>query len=384
MSQFAPKPPPNIAMMFVGGMHQALHIAPVAVALQSVANVMAYVLTVDDKAALLALIHDLGGSPIHCTVMHAPSLLERVLSRRRLKPVAKVVRLILWNRKVRRHDAILAAERTSTLLRQLPGRCPPMIHIPHGAGDRAKGFEPRLKLFDHIIVAGPKDRRRMIAEGLVKPEHCTVSGAIKVAAVRQLRGTNPPQLFDNERPIILYNPHFRDALASWDDFAAPLIDAVIAGGRYNLIVAPHIRRFESASDSEKSAWQARAVPDQVIVDLDSPRLSDMTYTVATHIYIGDVSSQIYEFLTDSRPCIFINAHNAAWRGNPNYAMWAFGPVCNTINAVMHEIDRAGERHGDYIAVQRAAISDALGDSGERAATIAAAQVIAAMEGLNAE
>ena len=59
---------------------------------------------------------------------------------------------------------------------------------------------------------------------------------------------------------------------------------------------------------------ARAVAGRVIVDLDSHRLNDMTYTNAADIYLGDVSSQVYEFSTQPRPCVFINAHGVAWQG----------------------------------------------------------------------
>jgi CDP-glycerol glycerophosphotransferase (TagB/SpsB family) len=194
-----------------------------------------------------------------------------------------------------------------------------MIHIPHGAGDRAKGFEPRLALFDHIIVAGPKDRLRMIAHGLVTPKHISVSGAIKVAACRRMQRDTAP-LFNNDRKIILYNPHFDHRLASWQRFAAPLIDAIVADGRYNLIVAPHTRMFEMANDGERQKRHRRSIADRVIVDLGSERLNNMSYTLAADIYVGDVSSQVYEFLTAPKPCIFIDAHGAAWEDNPDYAM----------------------------------------------------------------
>ena len=368
--------PFRIAVLFVGGMHQALHIAPVAVELARTdrAEVSAFVMTHDDARALETMLRALGAPSISIIPMLLPWMLEWLMQFRSFKPMSKVIRLFYWNRAIRRHGAILAAERTSTILRQMPGRTPPMIHIPHGTGDRAKGFEPRIALFDHVIVAGEKDRRRMIADNLVTPDRCTVSGAIKIAAVRQLRGADARRLFANDRPVILYNPHFRDSLASWQDFAAPLIDAVVKDGRYNLIVAPHIRRFEQASDELRAEWRSRGVDDRVLIDLSSHRLNDMTYVDAADIYLGDVSSQIYEFLTNPRPAIFIDAHAAEWQDNPDYAMWRFGPVCQTIGAIMHEIETASQRHRGYVGIQRAAIADALGRSGARAPAIAAQQV----------
>jgi hypothetical protein len=363
----------RVAVLFIGGMHQALHIAPVAAALaeRQDISVSAYVATADDAEALAALIKRLGARPLNIIVMTLPIWLTKLPG---FKRVSKISHLLFWSRHIRCHDAILTAERSSTLLKRLPGRMPPMIHIPHGAGDRAKGFEPRLALFEHIIVAGPKDRRRMIAQGLVAPEHISVSGAIKVAACRRMQRDNAP-LFSNNRPVILYNPHFDHTLGSWSRFAAPLIEAVIAVGRYNLIVAPHIRMFEMASEAERDVWRRRAVAGRVIVDLDSERLNDMSYTSAADVYLGDVSSQVYEFLTVAKPCVFIDAHGAAWRDNPDYAMWQFGLVCSDMPQIMDALDHAKERHGDYIEVQRRMVADALGDSGDRAAEVAAQQLV---------
>jgi CDP-glycerol glycerophosphotransferase (TagB/SpsB family) len=185
-------------------------------------------------------------------------------------------------------------------------------------------------------------------------------------------------LFANGRAVILYNPHFDHGLGSWHKFAADLIDAVIADGRFNLIVAPHIRMFEHASAAARDAWQARAVPGRVIVDLGSPRLSDMSYTSAADIYVGDVSSQVYEFLTIAKPCIFLDAHGADWRGNPDYAMWQFGPVVSDLQQMLSALGRAASNHADYITLQRAMVAERVGDCGERAAEVAADQLIEAL------
>lgn len=320
----------------------------------------------------------LGEAPLTTIIMDLPPWLMRLPGARK---ATKILRLLVWRRLICGHDAMLTAERSSTLLTRLPGRTPPMIHIPHGAGDRAKGFEPRLRLFDHVIVAGPKDRRRMLAQGLVSDDGCTVSGAVKVAACRRIH-RREGRLFNNQRPIILYNAHFDHDLGSWQRFAEPLIDAVLADGRFNLIVAPHIRMFASASEDARRRWRERAVADRLIVDLGSERLSDMSYTSAADIYVGDVSSQVYEFLTIPKPCIFLDAHGAAWRGNPDYAMWQFGPVVADIASFMAALSSAQADHPRYIETQRTMVADALGDSGDAAAERAADQVLAAVNRLN--
>jgi CDP-glycerol glycerophosphotransferase (TagB/SpsB family) len=108
----------------------------------------------------------------------------------------------------------------------------------------------------------------------------------------------------------------------------------------------------------------------------------MSYTSVADIYVGDVSSQVYEFLTVAKPCIFIDAHSATWENSPDYAMWQFGPVCSDMAQIMDALDHAKERHSDYVDAQRRMVADALGDSGDRAAEVAAQQLVEAVDTLN--
>ena len=39
----------------------------------------------------------------------------------------------------------------------------------------------------------------------------------------------------------------------------------------------------------------------------------MTYTKQADIYLGDVSSQVYEFMLKPRPCIFFNPENINYK-----------------------------------------------------------------------
>ena len=56
----------------------------------------------------------------------------------------------------------------------------------------------------------------------------------------------------------------------------------------------------------------------------------MTYMLAADIYLGDVSSQVYEFLLEPRPCIFLNGHNVPWQDNPYYSHWTLGQVIDDV------------------------------------------------------
>jgi hypothetical protein len=366
-----------LSFVLVGGKHHFLHIVPVAAELSGRPGlqVKAYVNHGADARMFGTLLGKLESGPVEIVEMRLPPPLETLSRGKDLK----IVRLLAWNRALRSADALVTAERTSTLLKRLPGHCPPMIHLPHGFGDRAKGFEKRHKLFDHIIVAGESIRQRMIAERITTATQCSVSGSIKLAALDQMHAHNSRKLFDNDRPTILYNAHFDHTLGSWKDIAAELIEMVACEDRYNLIVAPHIRMFEQASDAEKEIWRSKAVPGQIVIDLDSDALTDMTYTLAADIYLGDVSSQVYEFLYRPRPCVFVNAHGVKWRDDPNYANWHYGEVCAGMAEVNAALKRATATHPDFMEAQREGFRGTLGDTGAMAPSIAADQLLSAIE-----
>ena len=70
----------------------------------------------------------------------------------------------------------------------------------------------------------------------------------------------------------------------------------------------------------------------------------MTYVRMADVYLGDVSSQIYEFLRDPRPCVFVNGQRRDWRGDPAYRNWRYGPVVETAGEVLDAVDRSRTNH----------------------------------------
>lgn len=362
----------DLGFLFVGGMHQALHLAPVALALaaRGVA-VTAYVPPddVDELTALLAALDPTAADGVRVVSMARPAWV-RVAGTMLRGLARKPMLLAAWRNRLLRHDALVAAERTSTILKRWPGRKPVMLHIPHGAGDRAGGFDPRIGLFDHVLVNGTFVRDRTIADGIAPADRLTIIGSVKLAVLTRPTAPPPPALFADDRPVVLYNPHFDTALSSWR-LARALADAIAASGRYNLIVAPHVRLIERIGADELAEWTRFGRRPGVHFDLTSPALRDMSYTRAADIYLGDVSSQVYEFLAQPRPAVFVNAHGTAWMGDPNYRMWTLGEVAQDAPTALAALDRAAGRHRDFVTAQAAAVEAVLGptdpDVPERAA-----------------
>jgi len=376
---------PKVGFLFIGGQHHMLHLAPVAVELarERACAVHLFVGAEEDRAALERLLARLGAR-MRIEVLPTPSW-ARIIPRFRPGWASlKLPRIYAGRRLLGTMDVLVTAERTSTMLKRLPGKTPLLIHIPHGAGDRAKGFEQRIRMFDHVIVAGPKDRARMIAEGVVEPDACSISGYIKLAGVLALqrRQQITARLFTNDRPTILYNPHFAPDLSSWSMFGEEIARAVIDRTDWNLIIAPHVRLRDRLSELDRRRIEALAQDGRVIVDFGSERSTDMTYTLAADIYVGDVSSQVYEFLYRPRPCLFLNATGAERRSDPAFAFWNLGEVIDKPEDALVAVLRASERHGAFATAQADAVAQAFGPIGAEAVGNAAA-TIAKLAGVGA-
>lgn len=347
----------SLNVLAIGGSHHLAHFLPVACEIhrRCATKVTIFAPDAADVAAIRKLAGQLDLPVPEVVEMKLPALLLRMLP-----PKAhKLARILFGARRLRDCDAMLTAERTSTILKRIPGKCPAMIHIPHGAGDGAAGFESRFALFDQVLVAGQKDKDRLVGTGRVPADRCDVSGSIKVSGMLRLEQDRAP-LFDNDRPVVLYNPHFKTRLGSFHLLAKRLVDAIVEDGRYNLVVAPHIRLAQHWDEGQRAGWDALAVPGRVIVDLGSERSVDMTYTLGADLYLGDVSSQVYEFLVKPRPCLFVNTHAVDYEADESYAMWQFGDVVAPDFDIIPAIDRTFADHPLYRARQEKRARYALG------------------------
>ena len=235
-----------------------------------------------------------------------------------------------------------------------------MIHIPHGAGDRAKSYDARIRHFDNVLVAGEKDKARMIDLGLVSEDNCKVTGYIKPYAVKQI-DTGLPTLFKKTRPTVLYNPHFCKDLSSWQPFGRELLESFSRTPDFNFIFAPHIRLFANASRMLREHIETYAEFENIHVDLGSHFSTDMTYTRLADLYLGDVSSQVYEFLDEPKPCVFIGNRNTQWEDSSDYAHWNYGTVCSSSADVMTALHRANDDHHLYSDKQVSGCLSAKGD-----------------------
>jgi hypothetical protein len=352
----------EIVFLFIGGAHQLFHLAPVAASLARLCPDLRVTCVHQDDATgrmLRDVRANMGARALRIDRIDPPRWVDRAA---RLLNRPSLRKLPLLRRIARRyHDAlaIVSPERTSAWLRRLGMADARLIHFRHGAGDRSPRSEKRLDAFDLIVLPGDKDVARAVHRHGIDRTKLRRCGYVKLDYLAQHGTGQAARLFGDDRPVVLYNPHFDPRLSSWAD-AQAVIDAFARQDRYNLVMAPHIRLGANLSEAERKRWRAMAVPGRIIVDLESDRLVDMHYVLAADIYLGDVSSQLYEFLARPRPVAFLNSHGVDWRADQRYAGWHLGVVADRPASVIDAIDDAVAAHPARLADQQAAVTHAFG------------------------
>ncbi|WP_091735479.1 hypothetical protein [Phenylobacterium immobile] len=369
--------PIRVCFFFNAQRHQLLHGISTAVELARTSGFEVHILSPDPGHIAYAghVAEALGGAPLHFTLA-SPALLAALREKNGASLAHKALSLGLVARELNRFDAVALPERTTIRLKRFGAPSPRYIHLDHGAGDRAISFDPRIAQFDMVLMAGEKHRARLMRDGLIRPGRHAVVGYPKFEAADAVRDA-AWRPFGNGRPTVLYNPHF-SALGSWKVFGESMLNAFAAQDRYNLIVAPHVRMLDGKA--RKAKWRALADAyagiDHIHIDLGTERLVDMTYTTLADVYVGDVSSQVYEFLRTPKPCVFLDQRGIDWRSDEDYAHWRYGPVARTPGAVLETIDAAITGHDDFQEVQRQGFAETFAENSAPASRRAADAIAA--------
>lgn len=266
----------------------------------------------------------------------------------------------------------VCSEQTSLWLPRLLPLRTRFIFTVHGAGplnyDRAR----RLACVHRLMISSALDAPCHVAHG-VRPERIAVTGYAK-ASFR--RPCVRKALFADERPILLYTPHWQRHRSSWPDWGRTIVAQLAAQRDWNVILAPHQRLMETEGVREALA----AVSDlpHVHVDTDSFAMVDGSYTAAADLYLGDTSSQILEYLVKPRPCLLLRPPGLRWRGAGSGDYWQCGEVVERIEVLGGAIARAAADHARYRDAQTGLVTAALGDTSAAAPERAAAVILEAL------
>lgn len=338
----------KIGFLFLDEIHHLYHFINVAIELAK-KNEVSILTYPAQHEFLFNSLRRLGGDNVK--VEQLPTLAFRSFTDKLKK--RKLPRKRFWLQKNRNYllnfDALVFTDYFHHyLLKKRSKTFPKFIKFPHGVAGRAYSFRKDLLDFDLNLLFGEFYRDQLKAENLLT-EYYAIVGYPKLDAVYPKQ--NYP-VFKEERPTVVYNPHFSPPFSSWHRMGLEILEYFYSQDEFNLIFAPHVNLFQ-----KKGGQTAASIPekffssDKIHIDLGSVESVNMTYLNRADIYLGDVSSQVYEFLLNPRPCIFYNTEKMDRREDVHFRFWKCGKVIEGIGQLESALKNAFEDQKEKESVQ---------------------------------
>lgn len=376
--------------------HQVAHSLPIALALaRGAPDVSIVVATTNPRltAEVIRLGEGLIGPRIRLVELGLRRASSRLLAGG-FEAVAPAAKLLVYRDNLdffRGLDLLVVAEKTSLVLKTRYGlKNLRIVHTRHGAGDRAIGFDAASAGFDFVLCAGPALRQRLIAEAGVAADRIAIVGYPKFDTATGGGSVHP--LVEDGRPVVLYNPHVSPHLSSWYTVGREVLDWFVEHDDHHLIFAPHVMLFERRFvlsidrlriDRAGSISERYLRAPNIHIDLGSRAATTMAYTRRADVYLGDVSSQVYEFLARPRPCVFLNPRALPWRQDPSFAHWRAGRVISGARELGSALAEAAIDHERiYRSRQKKMFAERI-DLTDEPSSVRAARAIAGFAGLSA-
>lgn len=340
----------KVAFIYFDDLHHIPHFIGVAAELSKIDNIRVDILTYSNEHKYLKyLIKLLKADNINLVEVKTykiRQLIDKIKKRKRPSPLF----LTKHNKKIMKsYDILVFTDFKTTYFKK--DNKTKFIYLSHGSGDRAYGYNiPKLEEFDLLLLAGKKIITRSVNEGL-KDKNYKIVGYPKFdIAIAEQKNIS---IFKNSNKTILYNPHNSVELSSWYKHGFEVLEFFYHNKGYNLIFAPHINLFNDKNYlSPKIINKKYFNADNIHMDLGSKKSSNMSYTLSADVYLGDVSSQVYEFIYKSRPCLFLNSNEIKWTNDSNYLHWNLGKVLSNISALENELNKIEVTHQKYKQIQK--------------------------------
>lgn len=264
---------------------------------------------------------------------------------------------IKYKKQLAQYDAFVCATYNDLFLQKILGNRKKNWYVfsDHGIPNRLYSYDRKILQFDLFFLLGHQEERRRQQLGQLQKTNHAKTGFIKPDIC-----TIPPtqQLFKQRQLTVLYNPHWQKELASFDKFGRKILHFFATHQEYNLIFAPHARLLARRWWNWKHVFAFRNYPN-ILIDAESERSNDMTYTQLADIYLGDASSQASEFIfIKERPCIFLDAHDIKNHPKERPDSWKYGEVIDQFDKFAPALATALEKHRTiYRAKQQQIKSD---------------------------
>ena len=343
----------KIGFLYFEEIHHIHHFIGIASELLKLGNHDIDILTFkSDHDYLFKLIGILNSENINVIQLNKPlsrQIIDAITGRKKPSPVYLYRK---HKQRLLKYDALVYTEKNHKYVYKYrkDKETPKLIIVNHGPAGRGYSFQPAVKLFDLALLHGKFYVSRLKTENLLIDNHVMI-GYSKFDVVK--KENQNKSFFNDKKPIVLYNPHFNKINSSWYNYGKQILDYFYNSKDYNLIFAPHIylfnrKGFLNPDIIDKKYFQK----DNIHIDLGSLNSSNMSYTLNSDIYLGDVSSQVFEFHVKPRSCIFINTNKVEWKNDINYRFWKTGDVIDSIEKLDNTLKTLGERKAHYLKIQK--------------------------------
>tara|TARA_B110000977_G_scaffold196305_1_gene276417 strand:- start:281 stop:1396 length:1116 start_codon:yes stop_codon:yes gene_type:complete len=340
----------KVAFIYFDDLHHINHFVGVAVKLSNNENLKVDVLTYKNEHKYLkSLIKLLDGKNLNLVEVY-PNRIRRIIDKLRNRRRPSALFLTKHNKKIMKsYDFLVFTDFKTTYFSEKDNT--KFIYLSHGSGDRAYGYNiPKLEAFDLLLLAGNKIVERALNEGMMDANYKIVGYPKFDIALAEDKGI---PLFNNSNKTILYNPHNSKELSSWYKHGFEVLEFFYHNKEYNLIFAPHMNLFNGKNFLKADILDQKYFKaDNIHMDTGSEKSSNMSYTLAADIYLGDVSSQIYEFIYKQRPCLFLNSNAVEWKNDANYLHWNLGSILSNPKELKNALQNIDAIHEPYKKTQK--------------------------------
>ena len=272
--------------------------------------------------------------------------------------------------RMQRPAAVIVTDYYDNIFRQL-GIKTFWVYLPHGLLNREFGSDPHIRDYDLAIVPGARDMQGFTKRLGPLPK-AVIAGYSKLDYLHYHQ-LQPPALFREKKPVILYNPHFEPLLSSFFDQGKQLMEALAATGKYNLIFMPHP---DLARKHYREVQALKGLPNTVVID--RPRIN-LDYLAAADVYITDVSSSVFEWLYFDKPALFFNTKNIDWHNNPFYGSWVLGQVARTIPEMLAAVEDALSPNDNFRGIRKQVLQECFANREKPVSRMIAELIIARMK-----
>jgi hypothetical protein len=343
----------RIGFLFFHHIHHIYHSVPIAFELSSLGFNVDLIVTSNSVKKVIDELAILYPRQTCKIIFLKGPVLYRYANIRRKKYPRPQIMMEKYANKLNQYDILVGTSfETHRLFDQLSVNHPKYVFTFHGIGVRDYGFPSSLKRYDLLLLPGKDMVKNLVKSELVSNRNWEVIGYPKFDLVEQNNKTFD-SIFPEKKPTIIYNPHWNKKVSSWYDWGKIVLNFFLNSTDYNLIFAPHILIKEW-----KQRWlklsKYQKVP-HIHIDLESHRLIDMTYTRIADAYLGDVSSQVFEFLYEPKPCLFLNCHGLKRGKEQDFPQWKFGNVISNFSDFPGKLSSIFNDHPDFITNQKSFI-----------------------------